>query len=149
MDTFIVASPRISETKMVLHSEESKPGRNGKLNGDVWFFIWLKRVVSKAISATTRPETEVGLRPFEAVLGDQESGVSGGWRGVKKSSLPLSKWGRSEVSDGATFSVFAGVDNENVHENRNSLKTSHQIQRLLSYYSTRTLLRDEFSLSTR
>ena len=103
---------------MVLHSEESKPGRNGKLNGDVWFFVWLKKVVSKAISSTTRPETEPGPRPVKAGLGDQESGVSGGWRGVKKSSLPLSKWGRLAVTDCATFSVFVGVYNENFNENR-------------------------------
>ena len=56
---------------------------------------------------------------IKAILGDHESGVSGGWRGVKKTSLPLSKWGRLAVPECATFSDFVGVDNENVNENRN------------------------------
>ena len=76
-------------------------------------------------------------------LGDQESGVSGGRQLVKKTSILLSKWGRWALSDRATFSDFVGADNENVGENRNSLKTSHQIQRLLSNYSMTTLLQDE------
>ena len=76
-------------------------------------------------------------------------GCFGGRRPVKNTSIWLSKWGRLAVSDRATFSDFVGSDNENVSENRNSLKTSHQIQRLLSNYSMTTLLQDEFSLSTR
>ena len=50
----------------------------------VWFFVKLEKVVSEAISSTTRPETEAGPRPIKAVLGDQESGVSGGRRGVEE-----------------------------------------------------------------
>ena len=69
---------RFSESKMVLHPGKSNPICNGKLNGVVRLFVWLKKVVSKAISSTTRPETEVGLRPIKAGLGGQESGVSGG-----------------------------------------------------------------------
>ena len=107
---------------MVVHSENPKPGRNGKSNGDVWFFVWLKKVVSEAISSTTRPETEVGPRLIQAVLGGQESGVSGVDEGVKITSLPLSKWGRYDVSECATFSDFGGADNEDVSENRNNLE---------------------------
>ena len=62
---------------MVVHSEKSKPGRNGKVSGFVWLFVWLEKVVSEVISSTTRPETEPGPRPIKAGLGDQESGVSG------------------------------------------------------------------------
>ena len=98
------------------------------MNGGVRLFVMLKKVVSEAISSTTRPETEVGLRPIKGGLGDQESGVSGGWRGVKKSSLQLSKWGRLAVSDCATISEFVGVDNENLSENGNGLKISRHHQ---------------------
>ena len=53
------------------------------MSGFVWLFVWLKKVVSKAISSTTRPETEAGPRPVKVGLGEQESGVSGGRRGAK------------------------------------------------------------------
>ena len=105
MDTFIFASPRFSE-KQNGCLQRKKPSANGKLSGFVRFFAWLKKVVSEAISSTTRPETEAGPRPIKAGLGDQESGVSGGRQLVKKTSHPLSKWGRSAVSDRATFSDF-------------------------------------------
>ena len=76
-------------------------------------------MVSEAISSTTRPETEVGPRPIKAGLGDQESGVSGGRRGVKNGSIWSSKRGLLAVSDCPTFSDFGGADSENVSENRN------------------------------
>ena len=76
-------------------------------------------MVSEAISSTTRPETEVGPRQIKAGLGEQESGVSGGRRLVKKTSIWLSKRGRSAVSERATFSDFGGADNENVSESHN------------------------------
>ena len=61
-----------------------------------WFcqvLVWLKKVVSIAISSTTRPETEVGPRPIKAGLGDQESGVSGGRRSSPKHITPFIKMG--------------------------------------------------------
>ena len=81
-------------------------------------------MVSKVISTTTRPETEVGPRPIKAGLGDQESGVSRVDEGSKNASISISKWGRSAVSDRATFSGFDGSDNENVSDKQNSLKAS-------------------------
>ena len=44
-------------------------------------------------------------------------GCFGGRRGVKKSSVSMSKWGRMAASDRPTFSDLVGVDNENVSEN--------------------------------
>ena len=59
------------------------------MSGFVWFFVWLEKVVSEIIWSTTRPETEHGPRPIKAVLGDQESGVSGVDKGQKVIDLVI------------------------------------------------------------
>ena len=86
------------------------------MSGFVRFLSGWRKWFPKPFSATTRPETEEGPRPIKAGLGDQESDVSGGRRGVKKASLPSSKRGRSAVSECPTFSDFCGADNEDVSQ---------------------------------
>ena len=77
--------------------------------------------------------------PIKAVLGDQESGVSGGWRGVKKTSLQLSEWGRSAVSECATFSGFGLSDNENLSENRKYFDETESSEVADAYPSTSSI----------
>ena len=124
---------------MVVHSENPKPGRNGKSNGDVWFFVWLEKVVSEAIWSTTRPETEHGPRSIEEGLGDQESAVSRGRRLVKKSSIWSSKRGLLALSERATFSVFVRSDNENVIGNRNRKDETKSLEDVDVYSPTSSI----------
>ena len=124
---------------MVVHSENPKPGRNGKSNGDVWFFVWLEKVVSEAIWSTTRPETEHGPRSIEEGLGDQESAVSRGRRLVKNGSIWSSKRGLLAVSDRATFSVFVRSESENVCESRNDYDQTKSSQVVDAYPSSSSI----------
>ena len=54
-------------------------------------------------------------------LGGHDDCASGVDKGVKKSSTPLWKRGRSALPGHATFSGFVGADNQFVSENRNDL----------------------------
>ena len=67
---------------------------------------------------TSRSETR------QAGLGGHEEGVIGVYEGVKKSSLPLWKRGRTVQSDHATFSDFRGFEDENNSDNKNRFNTS-------------------------
>ena len=62
---------------MVVPSDFRKPATNGKLNGLLWLFVWLMKIVSETISNTTRLETELCLRPIKAGLRGLEAGASG------------------------------------------------------------------------
>ena len=68
---------------------------------------------------TTWSATQVGLRPVKSGLGGHDDGVWGVDDGVKNSSLPLRKRGRTAGSGCATFSGFTGVENDYVGEKRN------------------------------
>ena len=66
-------------------------------------------------------------RTVKAGLGGHEAGVLGDDDGVKNASLPLRKRGRTTLLVCATFSGFAGVENQNDGENENGQnKTSPQ-----------------------
>ena len=59
---------------------------------------------------TTRPATQVGLRPVESGLGGHDDGVSGDDAGVENASIPLWKRGRLALSVSLTISVFASAE---------------------------------------
>ena len=66
---------------------------------------------------TTWPATRVVLRGVEAGLGGHDAGVSGVDAGVEKSLIPISKWGRSTLSESPTFSDFVPAPKRNASEN--------------------------------
>ena len=63
----------------------------------------------RAGNDTTRSATQVCRRHLESCLGGHEEGVLGVDEGVKNASPSILQWGRTALSDCATFSVFWGV----------------------------------------
>ena len=55
---------------MVVCSQKNKPSCNGKLNGSVWLFEWLRKSNLETISSTTRVGAEIGFGDVEVVVGD-------------------------------------------------------------------------------
>ena len=71
----------------------------------------------RAGNGTTWPATQVGPRTVKAGLGGHDDGASGVDDGVETTSIPLSKRGRSALSDCPTFSDFCGQVNDFGSEN--------------------------------
>ena len=148
VDTVIFPIPRFSERKMVVcHGKENHRRMvkwvvlSGCLSGwRKWF--------PKPFSSTTRPETEPGPRPIKAGLGDQESGVSGGRRLVKKTSIWLSKWGRWALSDRATFSDFGCLKMKKSMSYKTVWRHRIKVNAFFSGYSMTTLITAEYLVFT-
>ena len=73
------------------HNESEKKTKNELQRGATW------------------PATQVGLRPVKAGLGGHDDGASGVDDGVEKSSIRISKRGRTAMSEYPTFSGFWAV----------------------------------------
>ena len=100
-------------------------------------FCLVEESGSKAISSTTRPETELGPRPTKAGLGVQESGVSGGRRVAGNTSLPLSKGDDWHCRNVRPSVILAGM----------TMKSSVRIEMTLMKPSQRKLVMHTHQLS--
>ena len=73
----------------------------------------------RAGNDTTRPATQVVLRPVESGLGGHEDGVSGDDEGVENASIPLWERGRMAMSESLSISDFEAEWKDNASENQN------------------------------